>query len=364
MLVWWWLIARQGVGAHFVDVVLAGDAAVLPGLAVAASSLLDATSAPERVRLHVVTTRNDLDVVNEVLTCVVGDLDVRPFTPPHLKLGRAPARLTAELNYARLFLPDLLSVRKVVYLDADVIVEGDVTELHDTALVARRQAVAAVARPKPLRLAPSVKRNAAAKLKLAELGVNVTRGHGRLSTTLQDFNAGVLVIDLKEWRSLNLTRSVLRWMRLNDGLDIYTKGSNPPLVLALKDDFERLDQRWNCPARPKSTPLNPRCYNPAIVHLTGEAKPWDHHDPRWAAKLTPKIEDCLSRARRQSSTPPPPSGRRSFRLFLYFAFVLATVLFFAARYSLPFSPPKLLSALDSALGTGDDDDDARYCYYY
>jgi len=334
-----------------VHVVLAGDSAVAPGLAVVLSSLLNATLFPERLHIHVLTTEQDVSKMRDVLSCVTiqrhpanqievltfnaTDYDTRRIVRGSSKLSVLPSRLTAELNFARFFLPQIFEFikDKVIYLDADVVIDGDIVELYDSALRASDMAVAAVPRgAQRLRLAPSVSRNRAAIDELRRRGLELQQStrlfrqnknisidniktvsskhflrrttsskknfHKRLITPLQDFNAGVLVIHLERWRQMELTSHILEWMRLNTKYELYTRGSNPPLVLALADRFERLDGRWNCPARPSSTPLSPRCQHfPGVLHLTGPHKPWQLQsndiDPRWRAKLTHHLAKCL-----------------------------------------------------------------------
>lgn len=309
---------------NIVHVVMAGDVAILPGLTVAVSSLLNATRHPHRIRLHVLTTVSDRAIVSAMLDCALSrtkraSVEVLTFqAPEYIFTGRAPSRLATELNYARLFLPHIFGASgKMIYLDADVIVNGDVVDLHDAALKQSDCAVAAVPRgAQRLRLAPSVTSNAHAIHTLAKLGVNVTLNSSRrLVTTLQDFNAGVLVVDLQRWCQQNVTNEVLRWIRLNRALELYTRGSNPPLVLALGDAFERLDSRWNCPAYPKSTPVSPRCiHQAAIVHLAGASKPWldasQNIDARWAAKVTPRLLTCFKTILRFEPSELMPSQSR------------------------------------------------------
>ena len=115
-----------------------------------------------------------------------------------------------RLNYARFFLGDVLeNVRgKVLYLDTDTIVHGDVAELVDAALAGGAPAVAAVPRGdgRKLRLAPSVTTDPAARAALGARGVGVnTTQRRRPQTFIDDFNAGVVVVDLDEWDARNLT---------------------------------------------------------------------------------------------------------------------------------------------------------------
>lgn len=283
-----------------VRVVIAGDRDVLPGLVVAATTLMNSTKSKERISLTILTTRRDREVVDAVMKCAVEKVDTRVFNFPRMTI-RAPGRLAAELNFARLFLADVFPEHsgKIVYLDADVVVEGDIVELHDN--TTSHYAVAAVPRGhRRFRLAPSVSNNDEARRTLEERGVELLPAKRRLTTQLQDFNAGVLVVHLDNWRLSNLTRETMRWIELNGLVELYTRGSNPPLVLALADHFERLNPKWNCPAHPSGRTPHRNCQNPAILHLTGELKPWDstssknaNIDPRWSIHLTPHLDTCL-----------------------------------------------------------------------
>ena len=309
---------RKGLGGDAIPVVMASDVDCLPGLIVAISSIYNSTASPERVQVHVVSTLADAPIVRSIVACalpgLVSRVRVIPFeAPDDLPLSRRRRahaaqhrRLLVPLNYARFFISWILedAWAKVVYLDVDVVVTGDVADLYDSALVGGGAGspalpVAAVPRAagQKLRLAQSVGTNAAARAALIRRGVAVNAtDRKRPSTFLDDFNAGVVVIDLERWTALNLTDATLDWMALNAKHDIYTKGSNPPLVLALRDRFERVDQRWNCPARPRGTPLHEDCANPGILHLTGFRKPWldaGDRDRRWLAAAPPRLGNCL-----------------------------------------------------------------------
>ena len=290
-----------------IHVAFASDLEVLPGLVVALASLANATASIGRVRVHVVSVPADAALVRDVVACALPTLavEVHAFEAP-LALPRrtrpGDERLLAPLNYARFFLGEVLGKveGKVLYLDTDTIVHGDVAELVDAALAGGAPAVAAVPRGagRKLRLAPSVTTDPAARAALSARGVGVnTTQRTRPQTFIDDFNAGVVVVDLAEWDARNLTAATLEWMALNLAHGLYTKGSNPPLVLAVAGDFERLDARWNCPAAPRALPLRDACVaRPGIVHLTGRDKPWlgdGTLDARWAAQVPERLEACL-----------------------------------------------------------------------
>ncbi|EGB02112.1 hypothetical protein AURANDRAFT_69187, partial [Aureococcus anophagefferens] len=95
---------------------------------------------------------------------------------------------------------------------------------------------------------------------------------------LHAFNAGVVVFDLDRWRRRRLAADVERWVATNAAADppIYRLGSNPPLVLAVGEDWARLDPRWNCMRGiHRQHPHNTACWRDAFVrHYPGGAKPW------------------------------------------------------------------------------------------
>ena len=95
---------------------------------------------------------------------------------------------------------------------------------------------------------------------------------------LHAFNAGVVVFDLDRWRVRRLAADVERWVATNAAADppIYRLGSNPPLVLAVGEDWARLDPRWNCMRGiHRQHPHNTACWRDAFVrHYPGGAKPW------------------------------------------------------------------------------------------
>jgi lipopolysaccharide biosynthesis glycosyltransferase len=88
-------------------------------------------------------------------------------------------------------------------IDVDTIVAGDVTILYDSALVHNNFTLAAVARPDE----DVCKHVHCDDPRLAAHGVD--------PANLHDFNAGVLVINLKRWSAQRMTEKVEFWLHLN-----------------------------------------------------------------------------------------------------------------------------------------------------
>lgn len=168
--------------------------------------------------------------------------------------------------YSRLLIPRLLGhhVRRAVYLDADILVRGDLSplfsiDLHGTPLAATR-----------------------------DLGIPTT-DHDRSGIPppvkpRPYFNTGVLVLDVDRWRAQGLADRALEYAAMSD----------PPLLWAdqdalnaVIDTWQELDQKWNL--QEVSVDLSKRrllidrgyrrrrSYLTArVLHFVGPPKPWDN----------------------------------------------------------------------------------------
>lgn len=151
------------------------------------------------------------------------------YTGPPLKVQTKLTNLESPLNFARFYLSSLLpaSAGKVLYLDADVIVQGDAAELSDQSLP-HGELCAATLRPK------AIGDKGVASLKGAKLGKRFRERYGaELPLTVKGFNAGFFVFNLREWRRLNLTAEAEHWIVANNREKLYALGSQPPLTLSI-----------------------------------------------------------------------------------------------------------------------------------
>ena len=181
-------------------------------------------------------------------------------------------RLTQAIYY-RLLIPDLLlgeNVQKAIYLDCDLMLNADISELWNVEL--GRNVLAAVAEtnegcryvssPRALRL-------------YKELGIPEKNKY---------FNSGVLVMNLEEWRKRNITAKVCNYLTENREQVIYHDQDG--LNAILWDSWLELPTDWNVMSylfitehkhqvinMEKETVEQLR-RNPKIVHFTGWKKPW------------------------------------------------------------------------------------------
>jgi lipopolysaccharide biosynthesis glycosyltransferase len=163
----------------------------------------------------------------------------------------------------RLLLPDVLAdLDRVVYVDIDVAVLGDVGELWDLEL----RGAPLAARPTASEWAESglsfVYR---AALRLPEDVAREFRAymHARMDGDFVSFNAGILVLDLARMRTDGFTEHVAGMagrygLNDQDVLCCYAGGKALPL-----------DRRWNSFPTREPLPADVR-----LVHFAGGAKPW------------------------------------------------------------------------------------------
>jgi lipopolysaccharide biosynthesis glycosyltransferase len=162
----------------------------------------------------------------------------------------------------RLFLPELLvNLEKVLYLDVDILVRGDVTELFNIELGSN---VIAGKRTKlktwrnPVRLIT----RASLSLPPEEAWVLRRRLHATVDLTKGTFNAGVLLLNLTAMRDEEFTRNHLYLIEHcafndQDALNVY--GGARVLELGAQ---------WN------HVPNQDECEDPKIIHWAGPNKPW------------------------------------------------------------------------------------------
>jgi lipopolysaccharide biosynthesis glycosyltransferase len=227
-----------------------------------------------------------------------------------LKVGGAITIAT----YYRLLIPRLLpDLEKAIYLDADVVVRGDLAKLWHVPLQGRLL------------------------LAVQDQGIRTVSGEFGLSNYdalripkgSKYFNAGVLVLNLTRWRAENTAETVVRY--IHDQHEYIRFHDQDGLNAVLWRDWGELDPRWNqMPQilqvdRASNSPFDSETFqlvrsDPYVVHYASADKPWrfgcrhpaapqffDYIDrtafrgfrpTRWGTRLKDLAEGVQNRARR------------------------------------------------------------------
>jgi lipopolysaccharide biosynthesis glycosyltransferase len=215
----------------------------------------------------------------------------KPFIKTHLEWKYPDVTQFQQLKtighitaatYLRLLVPDFVPDRfdKAIYLDCDLLVEADLTELweydiSDHALLAAQDY-----------LIPYVS-SVGGMSKYAEWG---------LDPALPYLNAGVLVFNLRRWRAELLGQRVFRFLQEHG--EHLTFNDQDGLNVVMAGDWGMIEPRWNVATsilmfdqwmpssfRDGIGPLRAELLNGrSIHHFVGSMKPW-HLDCQHPAKL-------------------------------------------------------------------------------
>ncbi len=162
----------------------------------------------------------------------------------------------------RLFLPEMLKhLDKVLYLDIDILIQGDVGELYDLEL---GENVFAGKRTKLKSWANMIKPITRATLHFdaAKAWDIRKRLHGESDLTSRTFNAGILVLNLRIMRNEDFTAQnmyLVEQCRMNDQ-DVFNLYSRNRVL--------EIPSEWN------HVPAQDFHEDPKIIHWAGPAKPW------------------------------------------------------------------------------------------
>ena len=217
---------------------------------------------PYDVKLYILgtgTTAAERDRVNRVLR---GFSWAPIWLLPDLRpLGELPiSGHISPATYFRLLIPELLpQYDKALYLDADMLVLGDLTELWATDV--SDYPVFAVQDEH----APVVS-SRHGLINYRELGIPEDRAY---------FNSGVLLLNLEAWRREEIALRVADYLLANREAARWWDQDGLNVILA--DRWGRLDARWNRFGSMLPPSAMDELTPPAIVHYAGWRKPWTRH---------------------------------------------------------------------------------------
>lgn len=263
-----------------IPIFFASDKNYLQYLAVAAKSLSDKAGAEYEYKIHVLTddlTESDLDEIRFLLrdnvTIEVADVTKKMSS---IRSKVALRDYYTPSIYFRLFIPTMYpQYRKVIYLDADIIVNADIAMMYQEEL--GNNYLGAV-------LDETVwsSQDFIYYVKNA-LGVSEK----------QYFNSGVLLMNLDQFRNNNVEEDFYRWV--NDSYGGTVAPDQDYLNCISKNKVEYLDPGWN------KMPMGDRLQDDQlyIIHYNMFMKPWKYCNVMYeeyfwhVAKRTPYYEKLL-----------------------------------------------------------------------
>lgn len=184
--------------------------------------------------------------------------------------------LETPLNFVRFYLHELLPshFEHALYLDADVIVRADLTKLWAHVPSHDNWVCAAVPRP-----SKTLGGGGMATLRGAK-GAFFGRYGVALNLSAKSINAGILLLNIRSWARLGLTKEVEFWVRENNAKGLYHLGSQPPLELATHGrrlPCVHLPPEWHVGCLGCDSNVRPGkklVRKAKILHWNGPCKPW------------------------------------------------------------------------------------------
>ncbi|KAH7567322.1 hypothetical protein JRO89_XS07G0052300 [Xanthoceras sorbifolium] len=263
-----------------VHVAMTLDTAYIRGSMAAVLSVLQHSSCPQNIAFHFVASATNANITYLRATISASfpylKFRVYPFDDSSVSgliSTSIRSALDCPLNYARSYLANLLPlcVRRVVYLDSDLVLVDDIAKLADTDLGNN----SVLAAPEYCNanftsyFTPSFWSNPSLSLTFANRKACY-------------FNTGVMVIDLDRWRGGDYTTKIEEWMELQKRMRIYELGSLPPFLLVFAGNIVPVDHRWNQHGlggdnfRGLCRDLHPGPVS--LLHWSGKGKPWARLD--------------------------------------------------------------------------------------
>lgn len=264
-----------------VHVAITLDVEYLRGSVAAVNSILRNSLCPESVFFHFLVSDTNLeDFVRSTFPQL--NFKVYYFDPEIVRnLISTSVRQALEqpLNYARNYLAELLEscVKKVIYLDSDLIVVDDIRKLWTTSL--GEWTIGA-----PEYCHANLSKYFTARFWSDERFSGTFAGRKPCY-----FNTGVMVIDLVKWRDGGYTEKIEWWMKLQKSYRIYELGSLPPFLLVFAGNVATIEHRWNQHGlggdnvRGSCRDLHPG--PTSLLHWSGSGKPWLRLDSKQPCPL-------------------------------------------------------------------------------
>ncbi|CAG5132519.1 unnamed protein product [Candidula unifasciata] len=284
-----------------VHVCITSDKNTLGGMVTLMNSIVSNTKSP--VKFHLVVDSDSTDHLGIWLRTSKlknADFEIKAFplswVSGKIKVRGGRDELGTPLNYARYYLPRLFPKLKerVVFIDDDCIVLGDIAELNNMTI-------------KPGHIAAFSEDCSGLSKRLSRLTnvyaeyLDFKNEHIKKLNIKPDacsFNTGVFVTDLAIWQQLNITSQLDYWMELNTKEEVYGNekgggGSQPPMMIVFYNKYSPIDPMWHVRYlgwTPGTSYSQSFVRQAKLLHWNGRFKPWgrtSQHSDLWDKYFIP-----------------------------------------------------------------------------
>ncbi|KAK6997795.1 Glycosyltransferase 8 domain-containing protein 1 [Biomphalaria glabrata] len=284
-------------------VCIASDHKTLGGMIALINSIIINTNS--EVKFHLIVDSQSVDRVTIWIKSTklrYIDFEVKAFPEEwvdgKIKIRAGRKELASPLNYARYYLPRLFPDinDRIVYIDDDCIVQGDIKFLYHMHIRPGHWA-AFSADCEGVNKRLSRLSNVYAEF-IDFKNANVKKLNMKPSAC--SFNTGVFVTDLRLWDNNNITQQLEYWMELNTKEEVYGNekgggGSQPPMMIVFYNKYTNIESLWHVRHLGLSAGTT---YNKGLlenraklIHWNGPFKPWGRvaqHSSIWDKYFIPE----------------------------------------------------------------------------
>jgi lipopolysaccharide biosynthesis glycosyltransferase len=226
------------------------------------------TNPNKKIRFHIISENLSAESKNMLMKCIENSKsNIIFYSLDHILVNNFPSFHNSHATYTILFLAIILpdDIKKVIYLDADMIVVNNLDELWDTDITGFPMAGAMAIHFNDVR-------------NYNRLGVDYTKGY---------YGIGTEIVNLAYWRNSKLLEECLHIIKqYNEKLLFHEQDV---LNIVLKDKWKWLSPQYNC-FQNYYMPINSFSIkkeyheeieyariNPVVIHFISNPKPW-HKD--------------------------------------------------------------------------------------
>jgi lipopolysaccharide biosynthesis glycosyltransferase len=237
-----------------ISVGLCADKNIEVGLHVTLYSLMQSSQCPVKINLICKGySAADIDTIHKTLQPFAHKYQLNIFEFDEMSLfGNFSGLHGNKFNFTKLVLANLLPDDRIIYLDSDLCIHRDLQDLFNTDLNGFTIGASAVET-----IADSLRSSF-----YQSIGMNKEAKY---------FNSGVMLMDLKKWRELDITAQCLAFA--NQYLDRLAFGDEAILNCIFYENLQIIDRSYNHALYPTSDLIKSNQND--IFHFVGSPKPFD-----------------------------------------------------------------------------------------
>ncbi|VVB78763.1 Glycosyl transferase family 8 [uncultured archaeon] len=233
-------------------------------------SLLSNCSCPQKIKVFLMDggiSDENKKKLNSIISKFKAQIVYIKPDQKYLKGLKAYRHISIE-TYYRFYLVDNMKSEKILYIDADLVVLGDIKQLYDTKFEDN--------------ILFAVKDPGGSNERKKVLGIPLEKHY---------FNAGVILINCKKWKKENISKKAIDYIKTYPEKIQYADQDGLNAILV--DKWKELTPKWNTitrlfyfkylkvirPPNYENDNLSEITKAPNIIHYAGFIKPWYFLDP-------------------------------------------------------------------------------------